>query len=247
MKLTFETCTNPNCSVIVYDKTEVGGSGYLPESSTSTVKGRFKKSDTIAIGVVVNNKTTGPEAHTPTFSKGEDQVKLNVKFDGWFEVQYIVLPSKEWFEKEQAKEKGSALDLYDTVYFSDGFSIGKYHNGQVSGSDITEITEVNINGTTLSREKEDMVSICFLKRCYVSLCQQIWNDRGFSPCWSKTKISSELIFKRDVVWMTINTIKYMVEFNQLAEAQRLIENIGGCNGLCKEEFNRTADSPCGCS
>lgn len=30
----------------------------------------------------------------------------------------------------------------------------------------------------------------------------------------------------------------MVQFEQLAEAERIIEQIGGCNGLCKSEFRQ---------
>ena len=36
----------------------------------------------------------------------------------------------------------------------------------------------------------------------------------------------------------------MIDFNQLAEAQRLLERINGCNGLCSSE--NTGDKGCGC-
>jgi hypothetical protein len=36
----------------------------------------------------------------------------------------------------------------------------------------------------------------------------------------------------------------MIDSNQLAEAQRLLERINGCNGLCKGEY--TGDNDCGC-
>ena len=38
----------------------------------------------------------------------------------------------------------------------------------------------------------------------------------------------------------------MTEFNQLAEAERIIEQIGGCNGLCKSEFKQISNHECGC-
>lgn len=79
------------------------------------------------------------------------------------------------------------------------------------------------------------------------MCQQILNDRGFSPCWDKNSIDPNLILRRDYVWMAINVIKYMVQFEQLAEAERIIERIGGCNGLCESEFKQLSSGGCGCS
>jgi hypothetical protein len=36
----------------------------------------------------------------------------------------------------------------------------------------------------------------------------------------------------------------MIDSNQLAEAQRLLERINGCNGLCSNED--TGEQGCGC-
>lgn len=247
MKLNFKICTNHKCEIDIYNETCVGDSGYLPESSTSVVKDRFRKSDTETIGLLVNNTSDGSVIEYNEHFDCNDLLTAAIKKDGWFEVTMVVLPTKEWFDKEVAKDKGSAVKLYDTVYYSDGSNIFKYKDGKIYPSDMKEVTEVNTLDTTIYKIKEDIVFICFLKRCYISLCQEIWQDRGFSQCWSRSKVSSESMFKRGTVWMTLNVIKYMVELNQLAEAQRLIENIGGCNGLCREQYDRTGQSPCGCS
>lgn len=249
MELKIQVCTDDSCKVIVKDITEVGDKGYLPESSTVTVKGRFKYSDTISIDVLQHNKTTGFEVHAPTFTEHTEEVKpitLPISFDGWFDVVHIVLPSKEWFLREQGKETGSALPIYDVVYFADGNNIFKYIGGEISAVELVEVIERNEEGTTISKTDKNYVSICFLKKCYISLCQQIFNNRGFSKCWNKSSQMSELIYRRDLVWMAINVIKYMTEFNQLAEVERIIEQIGGCNGLCKSEFKQIPNHGCGC-
>ena len=54
----------------------------------------------------------------------------------------------------------------------------------------------------------------------------------------------KLDYKRDLVWAALNVIQYMIDSNQLAEAQRLLERINGCNGLCSNED--TGDKGCGC-
>ena len=250
MELKINVCTESSCKVIIQDTTETGNSGYLPEDSDVTVKGRFKYSDTISIDLLQHNKSTGSELQIPIYSLHDEpskQVTLPVSFDGWFTVLHIVIPSKDWFDKEMAKESGSSIPLYETVYYSDGNHIFKYINEETSEVTISEIVERNIENTTMSKTCENYVSICFLNKCYISLCQQILNDRGFSPCWDKSSIDPNLILRRDYVWMAINVIKYMVQFEQLAEAERIIEQIGGCNGLCKSEFRQMSSHGCGCN
>lgn len=242
MKLNISINTDNNCKVILIDNTE-----YLSEQSTGISKGNFKHSDTISVAVLQHNKAKETIIKNPTFSS-DLEVILPVEFDGWFTVNYIVLPNEEWFSREHIKTTGSALDLYNIVYYSDGSSIYKYVNGKTSEVTLEEILEVNSVDTTLSKTSSDYVSICFLQKCYINLCQQIFNQRGFSSCWSKNNIDSELVFKRDLVWMAINVIKYLTEFNQLSEVERIIEEINKCNGLCESSSTyKSSNSGCGCS
>lgn len=250
MELKINVCTAASCKVSVQDQTEIGGKGYLAEDSDVTVKGRFKYSDTVSIDLLQHNKSDEYELQIPVYTLHDSeskQVTLPVKFDGWFTVLHIVLPSKDWFDRELAKETGSSLPLYDTVYYSDGENLFKYINGTSTTATIEEVAERNTEETTISKTCENYVSICFLNKCYLSLCQQILEDRGLSPCWDKNTVDTDLVFRRDYVWMAINVIKYMVQFEQLAEAERIIERISNCNGLCKSEFKRMPSHGCGCS
>lgn len=248
MNIDIKVCTNNTCEVIIKDITPTSGeSGYLPESFTGVATGRFRRSDTVTIDMLILNKTEGQEIQTPIFNTENKVINIPVKFDGWFNVCRVVLPSKEWFERELNKETGSAIQSYDIVYYSDGKGLYKYVDGSSQDATLKEIIIRGTEGTTISRVFKKYVSICFLKKCYLSLCQQIFNSRGFSKCWNRSQIESDLVFRRDLVWMAINVIKYRVEFNQLAEAQRVIEQIGGCNGLCKSEFRQTSNHGCGCT
>ena len=245
LKIKIITCNAcDNCKVIVQDN-----STYLPEDSTGVVKGRFKFSETISIDVLQLNKTSEIVYINPTYTDHSTvkEATLQVDSDGWFSLVHLVLPSVEWFNKEKAKTEGSALGLYNIVYFIDGDIVYKYINQSIQQVDISEILEVNPVNTTISKISEDFVSICFLRKCYINLCKQILNDRGFSSCWNKNKIDSELIYKRDLVWMAINVIKYLTECEQLAEVERIVEIINGCNGLCTSSNSSNKASGCGCS
>lgn len=245
LKIKIITCNAcDNCKVTVQDN-----STYLPEDSTGVVKGKFKFSETISIDVLQLNKTSEIVYINPTYTDHSTvkEATLQVDSDGWFSLVHLVLPSVEWFNKEKVKTEGSALGLYDIVYFIDGDIVYKYINQSIQQVDISEILEINPVNTTISKTSEDFVSICFLRKCYINLCKQILDNRGFSSCWNKNKIDSELIYKRDLVWMAINVIKYLTECEQLAEVERIVEIINGCNGLCTSSNSSNKASGCGCS
>lgn len=248
MELNIDVCTGSSCKVIIKDLTEIGDNGYLPETSDVTVTGRFKYSDTVSIDLLQHNKSSGAELQTPVYSLHTEDIEdivLPVNFDGWFTVVHIVLPTSDWFNTELAKTSGSALTLYDTVYYSDGTNVYKYVDGSSQEASLAELVERNIENTTISIVCKNYVSICFLKKCYISLCQKILNERCFSECPEKMNVDSDLVFKRDYVWMAINVIKYLVQFKQLAEAESVIARLGGCNGLCKSEQVHSSGCNCG--
>ena len=239
MELNINITTSNKCKIVVQDV-----STYLAEDFSGIVKGKFKYSDTISIDVLQHNQTL------KTIYTKHDTLKsidIPIGFDGWFSLVHLVIPNIEWFNKELEKTEGSALGLYDIVYFSDGIDIYKYINGKTSQVTIDDILEINTVNTTISRISRDFISICFLRKCYINLCQQIFNDRGISKCWNKNKVNSELIYKRDLVWMAINVVKYLTQCEQLAEADRVIKTIQGCNGLCVSTNLTNNTNGCGCS
>lgn len=244
MELNINVTTSDNCKITVSDV-----STYLAEDFSGTVKGKFKYSDTVSIDVLQHNKTTEIVYRDPIYTKHDtlQPISIPVEFDGWFDIIHLVLPSAKWFNTEVNKNEGSALGLYNIIYFSDGIDIYKYINGNISQVTINEVLEVNPINTTISKTNRNYVSICFLRKCYINLCQQIFSNRGLSHCWNKNKVDSELIYKRDLVWMAINVIKYLTECEQLAEVERIIETIQGCNGLCVSSKLTSTTNGCGCS
>jgi len=47
-----------------------------------------------------------------------------------------------------------------------------------------------------------------------------------------------------LVWSALKVIKLLVEKDNFEEAQRLLERITGCNGLCTDPCY--TNKPCGC-
>lgn len=242
-----KVCTGAQCAVAI---TEID-THYLNETSTSIAKNKFRYSDTVSIDVLQLNRSTEQKVQNPVFTVRDSQVKpvqLPVSFDGWFTVCHIVIPNEKWFQRELKKETGSALNLYNTVYYSNGAKIYKYINNEITEVSIEELINRNIEDTTISIVKKDYVSVCFLRKCYINLCQQLFNSNIISECSNNRKNNCDLAFQRDLIWMALNVIQYLTELNQLSETERIIEQLGrGCNGLCKQTFEQLSKSGCGCS
>lgn len=240
MELSIKISTNSNCTLNILDETPISNTGYL--SNNVIVKNRFQYKDTISIDILVTNKVNSTSIDQSVFSIRKDvreSVSIPINFDGWFTIYHVVVPTKQWV-------LNSELGLYDTVYYSDGTHVYKYKNEKSTIVDLNEIINRNLEGTTISLIKKDYVSVCYLKKCYINLCQQLFQQNVIAEC-SAEKTNCELIFQRDLLWMTLNVIQYLTEFNQLAEAQRMIEQIsGGCNGLCKQ-YLESPKRGCGCS
>ena len=237
MDLSIKVTTNSDCSVDILDTTEYS-------TATTIQKYSFSYADTVSIDVLQWNAIDDTTFDNPVYTEHSDQdtaITLSVSKDGWFTVLHYVLPSKDWFDNATDYE----LALYSAVYYTDGSSIYSYIDGITSEITIDDLIEVNTDDTTISVTSKDYVSICYLKQCYINYCLSIFNNTAFTTCWNNNS-TDEDSYARDLVWMAINVIKYLVKCNQLYEAERIIEIMNSCNGLCPSSTS-SSTSGCGCS
>lgn len=148
---------------------------------------------------------------------------------------------------DDPEEDNNQLNKILGGYFSDGTSI--YFKATAEDEprvvNLQELIEVNPIYYNLTIFHKNFFSVCYLRKCFISLSQKLFNARGFDKCFNVKKLDESLRYKRDLVWAALNVIEYMIDSNQLAEAQRLLEQINGCNGLCSKE--ETGEQNCGCS
>lgn len=142
------------------------------------------------------------------------------KQDGFYTICKITIP------KDEAMP----------YYYKDG---SYYHN--IRRVTLQEILNINPEVSKLNFEYLYYFSTCNLRKCFIKLCQQIFKQQT-SIC-NKSNIDNSLTYKRDLVWSALNVIKYMTEMGQIEEAQRLLEEITACNGLCPPQTNSKG---CGC-
>ena len=216
--------TDKDCNIVISDDTQypINGLEYSKSASLYLVQLNRSNSSTILYNQI--------DSHVN--STGESIV-VEPQQGGFITACQIILPKVD-----------NINDFNSTGYFIKNNQIYyKDIQGNSRNVQLNELVEVNPASYGFTKITQNFFSVCYLRKCYVSLCQKIFNDRGFDRCFNG-KVSSQLIYKRDLVWAALNVIQYMIDSNQLAEAQRLLERINGCNGLCSNED--TGDKGCGC-
>ena len=166
------------------------------------------------------NKANG-DTITQVFirEKEEDEIKFNIGQDGYYTLCQIVLPTVEG----------------EGYYYMNG----KFYKA-LREVELDEIVNVNPELSDLNISYYYYFQLCKLQKCYIQAAKSILDSRASINC-NSNKISSEDIYKRDLIWSAMNTIKYLAENEQFEEAERLLERITTCNGLCNN-----LNSKCGC-
>lgn len=245
----FHICQDSLCNVILtglsYDE-EL----YLSEASKVQPYYKFKYSETITINVVELNKVNETKVTDVAVSLHEsdmDESHIPIKTDGHYRIYHVILPTKEWLDNIIETDK-SFLEFYDRVYVADEKGIYKYSNDNIESATIEEIIMQEVTDkTTISMAIKEMFSICQLWKCYVNICQNLF-DSDLNKCTNKSSDLDTLKFNRDFVQMTINVLQYYVAKEQLEEAERLLEQVEGCNSVCSQSFTVKGKShDCGCS
>lgn len=255
--------TNKNCDIVIYDDTEYPIKGITYNNSVSLY---IVQQNNSTKPEVIYNKY---DLHN---NGRQNPIVLENRNYGYVTIYHIIIPKRasEFDECRYIKsENFLTFDEIDQIlniqpnrslsstiieepenpdynfryYYENGKIYYYSDSGIIREATQQELVDVNADSCNIVKFTYNFFSVCQLRKCYIALCQQIFNDRGFDRCF-RGNVDSQLIYKRDLVWAALNVIQYMVDSNQLAEAQRLLERINGCNGLCAGV--NTGDNGCGC-
>ena len=168
------------------------------------------------------NKANG-DTITQVFikTKAEEEIKFNIGLDGYYTLCKVVVPTT----------------LNAMYYYKDGC----FYKG-LSEVELSELINVNPEISGLDISYYYYFQLCKLRKCYIKAAKAILDKRSPIRCDSKGVDYSD-IYKRDLLWSAMNTIMYLAESEQFEEAERLLERITGCNGLCE---NTNSKCNCGC-
>lgn len=230
---------------------------YSSEDIENTnVLNKFKYSQSASINVINNMHSV--DAHLmdvflDDHSKDRELLVFDLPEDGYYTVTHFVLPTNKWLV-EQIRLDYDNLTNYDTIYYVQDQNIYKRYfitkEQELVLSDpievsIRELLERNKIGTTIQSCNISIFYTGFLKNCYINYCQDIFNDlmKNCNPNCVSKKVDT---FNRDFAFMTLNILEYLSERGQYMEAQRLLEKIQSCGGICNEH-KKQLNVGCGCN
>lgn len=177
----------------------------------------------VYIYIIKHTTSSGTSTHKIILREKEsDLATCSTTEDGYYSICKIDVP----------------LDPKEALYY---YKDGRFYK-MMEEVNIQELICVNPEVSKLKFEYFNYFCLCRLWRCYVNVCQEIFDQRASVRC-DTTGVNSALTYKRDLLNSTINVINYMVDLCQYLEAQRLLERISGCNGLCNTVTNTNS---CGC-
>ena len=246
MNVYFNLNLTSNCTLQISDLTQEYNE-YLPEDSNLYVTpGRFKYTDTYTINVIKSVETQNTnivstiitqhvnDDGTPLFC---DETYYCLLKDGHYIIDHIILPSIE------CVQNNINVQLYDYIYATDGVNFFKLVGENFEECSIVEIMEINSDlKTTISKASQETFSLCLLNNKYLELCKQQFNQLIVNRCKTKTNLSSDL----DLIWVSLNAIKYNVELGMLTQAQSLLEDVYSCTGISQLINNLTKSNNYGC-
>ena len=153
----------------------------------------------------------------------EEEIKFTIGKDGYYVLCRIIVsdtPNEGYYYANDSLYKGS------------------------EEIDLQEIINVNPEVSQLNIVFYQYFQMYKLKICYINLVKNILSSSCSIRCNSKYANQSD-IYKRDLLWSAINTLEYLIEMGQYEEAEKLLERITDCNGICdnSETFN---NNNCGC-
>lgn len=220
---------------------------YLPEDSNFYITpGRFKFSDTYTINIIkqVTTETTNvlDVIITSHINKdGElmhcDETYYPLIKDGHYIIEHIIIPSLDCLNKID-------IESYNFVYGTDGIDIYKWNGVNYEKCSELDLLEDVEGHNTISRSSQETFSLFHLNQTYLKLCKEHLYKLMKNLCASKEDAHD---LELDLMWLSLNAIKYNVEFGMLNQAQQLLEEIYKCTGISKLVNNDlNTDNQYGC-
>lgn len=239
---------------------------YFPEEQSVQEYGRYKYSECKTLNVIMkvnsgkitlidvllhdHDQLVEDPMEPGNYIYDLEKTEFTIKRDGYYNVNHIILPTKEWYNNTYLQQGEDYQAAFETVYIID--SDNKLYKLTEEGFEectVKEIVERNHEGTTIEKCIIDVFYTGFLQMCYINYCRKLFQKLTKSCNYAcAPEDVKELTYIRDFLWMTLNTIDYQISFKQYMEAQRVLEMTNYCGNFCKnQELNAGPNTGCGCS
>ena len=174
----------------------------------------------------------------------DDQCTYTLKKDGYYVIDHFIFPTIDWYNWYKTQASEEYKNWINRIYIIDEGVIKKEVDGELVETTLREVLEMNIENASIARETINTIFTGNLQQCYINYCKRLF-DSLLNKCLS-SEYSND-IYARDFIWMTLNIIDYLVQFEQYMEAERIIEEFSSCGGFCNSSQFTPKHHGCGCS
>jgi hypothetical protein len=256
--LTISVTLDDVCNLTVTDTTgfydpSTNVTGFLPEDNTDDVTfGVYKLSYGYFINVLLyNGYNVAPSIlnTNETFSKAPNVVDstyannftpsiYSLINDGTFTLKRYFIISDVFY----GDQSGGSLFDSKTVFYTDGTTIFQVVSGTPTPITVSNFIVQSFANATVVEVDSLFISTCHINSCYYKLMSSIL-DSNLTACYDKSY--SNIVADRDLLYMTLEVIKYLQDFNNLTQIQKLIETVDGCCDICTT-LTPSENGGCGC-
>ncbi len=224
---------------------ESDNSEYLTEDQLIVSTRNYTYSQTVTVNVLYSLDSVG-NARYEAMNINNHETEIDRTYftdlhDGLYKIIHLIIPNENWIMYLE-RHSSESFDAYSKIYWYDtlGNKFKNYPQGiEVTIDDI--LNETSATSTIIRAEKGKFI-IYHLNECFGILCKDLFLNLQKS-CNENDNAIKQKIFNRDLFWMAINSIKYLVSFSRYYEAQQMLERVSKCGLLCDTKI--TYD--CGCT
>lgn len=209
--------------------------------------GTFRYTDTVTINILEslnqNEKVIDLKYDINEHKQDDIEDASDFEFprDGIYRIHHIILPTLDWYNEVLGNRFN--LNDYEEIYVYDNGLVFKMTDSGFKIINIEDIPFINpCLESTLTSDIQYTFSTAQLQECYYKFCKNYFNTIC-NTCDEDTT----LIKNRDLLWMSINIIRYLLDLGRLFEAQKIVEKLNKCSGICHNTKRKITNVGCGCS
>jgi hypothetical protein len=263
-KLKYTLAIDDSCNLTVTDTSGyydagTNPTGFLTESNTDSPQFNvYKLSSGYFLNILLYNKfnvapiianaTEGFSAVTQpadaTYSDNFTPTIYNLTNDGTYTLKRFFIISEDYYNSVV----GTGVFNGHVVYYTDGTAISVITDGDPVTVTIAAFLAASMTNATVLETDTSFISTCKLNACYFKL-MSILLDANINDCPSTGQ--DKIVQSKDLIYMTLESIKYLQESNSLTQIQKLIEAVDGCCSICSTKpvitsSSTTGKGGCGC-
>lgn len=219
---------------------------YEDEYDISPSFRQYKYSESVTINAVYSisfdDKYTLEFTEIIPHDERVDQSDYSCTKDGLFELCHIILPNQDFINN--LIKWPDLAQMYSAIYYyGDDCLFYKYNpsNNTTTQVDINLILEITDENSSIIKSCQQAFNTCYLEHCLYNNVKTTVNS-FWGKCITKPAINNT---ERDLIWMALYVIKYLVEMEQYYEAQRILGTLTDCGGLCTT--SKYTKNGCGCT